>query len=192
MKNRKIIFAFSFLGFSFLCHAQSPFQKGTSLLKAGIGIGSSIFNYSGSSQTPAISAQFEKGIWDIGGPGVVSLGGYVGTKSYKYHYTSAYVDYKQKWNYTIIGVRSAYHYTGLKSDKADLYGGLMLSYNILKYKFEDKNGSSAGSYGIGSYGNGTGLTAYVGANYFFTANIGAFAELGYGVSYLTLGITAKF
>ena len=191
MKKRKIIAVSALVGFSCLVHAQSAFQKGTTLIKAGIGIGSSILNYSGSSQTPAISAQFEKGIWEIGGPGVISLGGYVGTKSYKYHYSSSYYDYTAKWNYTIIGVRSAYHYTGLKNGKADLYGGLMLSYNHLKYKFEDKNGGTSGSYGFGSYGSGTGITAYVGGNYFFANNIGAFAELGYGVSYLTLGLTIK-
>ena len=192
MKKRKIIIVVAVLCFAYSIHAQSAFEKGTSLVKAGIGIGSSIFSYSGSSQTPAISAQFEKGIWEIGGPGVISLGGYVGTKSYKYHYTNTYYDYTAKWNYTIIGIRSAYHYTGLKNSKADLYGGLMLSYNHLKYKFEDENGGTSGSNGFGSYGSGTGITAYVGGNYLFTGNIGAFGELGYGVSYLTLGLTVKF
>ena len=68
----------------------------------------------------------------------------------------------------------------------------MLSYNHLKYKFEDENGGTSGSNGFGSYGSGTGITAYVGGNYLFTGNIGAFGELGYGVSYLTLGLTVKF
>ncbi|MFT4154225.1 hypothetical protein [Parafilimonas sp.] len=49
-----------------------------------IGLGSSMLNYSGAGQTPAISAQFERGVWPIGGPGVISLGGYAGFKTYKY------------------------------------------------------------------------------------------------------------
>ncbi len=191
MKKKNIAFVLTLVFFSALCYSQSAFVKGTNLIKAGIGLGSSILNYSGSTQTPGLSAQFERGVWEFGGPGVVSLGGYIGTKSFKYHYSSTYIDYTAKWNYTIVGVRSAYHYAGLKNSKADLYGGLMLSYNILKYKYQDKSGSTTYSNGLGSYGSGAGVTAYLGGNYFFSGNLAGFGELGYGVSYLTLGLTLK-
>ena len=36
------------------------------------------------------------------------------------------------------------------------------------------------------------FTAFVGARYFFAKNLGGFAELGYGVSYLNLGLAYKF
>lgn len=167
------------------------FEKGTNVLSAGVGLGSSLLNYSGSNQTPAISVQFERGSFPVGEVGVISLGGYVGYKSYKYSGKSASYSWDQKWNYTIVGARSAFHFTSLKLDKLDLYGGLMLSYNILKYKYTD-NGAYNNGYESGSYGSAAGVTAYVGGRYFFTNNIGAMAELGYGVSYLTLGLSFKF
>ena len=170
-------------------HAQF-FEKGTNVISAGVGLGGHFGSYTYGSQTPGFSLQYEKGVWDIGGPGVISLGGYAGVKSYKYSGSAGAYHYSEKWNYTVIGLRSAYHYNGINNEKFDLYGGLMLSYNILSYKFSDNGGTSA--YKAGSYGNTVGLSAYVGGRYLFTDNIGAFAELGYGVSYLTLGLALKF
>lgn len=171
--------------------AAQAFQKGTGVGSAGIGFGSSIGSHSGT-QTPAISIQYEQGLWPLGSDGVISLGGYAGYKAFQYKYDAGSVNYKQNWNYTIIGARAAYHYTGLENEKIDVYGGLMLSYNILKYKFKDNSGSGSGIYNSGSYGSAAGFTAYAGGRYFFSNNLGAFAELGYGVSYLTVGLSLKF
>ena len=175
-------FLFTVSGMSYA----QQFVKETNIVSAGAGLGSSIGSFSYGSQTPALSLSYERGVWEVGGPGVISLGAYVGSKSYKY----SGPDYSQKWSYTIIGVRSAYHYNGIKSDKFDVYGGVMLSYNILKYSLKESNGYNYN--GGGSYGSGTGFTLYVGGRYFFSQNIAAFAELGYGVSYLTLGLAFKF
>ncbi len=65
----------------------------------------------------------------------------------------------------------------------------MLSYNISKYKYEDNDPSW--DYTNSGYGSGMGLTGFVGGRYYFSKNIGAFAEVGYGVSYLTLGAAIK-
>src|SRR4051812_34971798 len=102
------------------------FEKGTNVVSALIGLGSSL-GYSLGTQSPAISLSFEHGTWDAGSTGVVSMGAYLGMKRFSYKTST----YKESWNYTIIGVRGAYHYTALKSDKLDVYGGLMLSYNML-------------------------------------------------------------
>ncbi len=162
------------------------FEKGTNMLSVGVGLGSSLGGFSYGSQMPALSLNYERGVWDIGGPGVISLGGYAGRKSFKYSGSG----YTEKWNYTIIGVRSAYHYNGIKSDKFDVYGGVMLSYNILDYSYKDAGGNNINSGG--NYGSAAGFTLYAGGRYFFSPNIAAYAELGYGVSYLTLGLTFKF
>jgi hypothetical protein len=119
-------------------------------------------------------------------PGVNSLGGYVGYKGYSYSAT----DYSEKWHYTVLGVRSAYHYNGLNVEKLDLYGGVMLSYNILSYSYSDIGGYNFS--GSGSYGSTVGFSLYVGARVFFTDNLAVLAELGYGVAYLNVGIAAKF
>jgi len=173
-----------------ISHAQS-FVKGTNVASVGIGLGSSVLHYSGASQTPAISLQYEKGIWEVGGPGVISLGGYLGFKGYKYSSKSGSYNYNEKWNYTVIGVRSAYHYNGIQSGKLDVYGGVMLSYNILKYKYSDN--SPSGSYiNSGSYGSTAGFSLYAGGRYFVAKNLAMLAELGYGVSYLNIGVALKF
>ena len=67
--------------------AQS-FVKGTNALAAGIGFGGSFGSFTYGSQSPGISVQYEKGVWEVGGPGVISLGGYAGTKGYKYSGTA--------------------------------------------------------------------------------------------------------
>ncbi len=178
-----------FVGTYTVSQAQS-FFKDSKVVSAGIGIGSGLGSFSYGSQTLGLSAQYEQGIWEIGGPGVISLGGYIGTKGFNYKGRSGGYEYSQKWNYTIIGLRSAYHYNGIDNEKFDVYGGLMLSYNILSYKFND---NGAGNPLITKGGNsGLGLTAFVGGRYFFAEDFGAFAELGYGVSFLTLGVAYKF
>lgn len=182
---KKFIFLVVALAASATLHAQQ-FVKGTNVISAGVGLGSSLGSFDYGTQTPALSLQYERGVWDIGGPGVISLGGYAGRKSYK----NSGSGYTQKWGYTIIGVRSAYHYNGIHSDKFDVYGGVMLAYNILHYKYKDNTGNNVA--GSGNYGSGAGFTVYIGGRYFFSSNIAAFAELGYGVSYLTVGLAFKF
>jgi hypothetical protein len=91
------------------------YKQGDNVVSEGIGLGSSIANYGGSTQSPGISAQFEHGFWEAG-PGVISLGAYVGYKSYKYSGEDGGYGFNEKWNYTIIGARGAYHFTGLNVD----------------------------------------------------------------------------
>jgi hypothetical protein len=187
---KKLLMLVAVTGLVLSVHAQE-FVKGTNIVSAGIGLGSSILSYSGASQTPALSLQYERGVWDIGGPGVVSLGGYIGYKGYSNSGKAGSYSYDQKWHYTVVGIRSAYHYNGLNADKLDVYGGAMLSYNHLSYSYSD-NGGGGSVTGSGSYGSGVGLSLYIGGRYFFTDNIAALVELGYGVAYLNIGIAIKF
>ena len=164
------------------------FDIDTKVVALGLGFGSSIGPSFNTTQLPGISLQYEQGMWDVGGPGVVSLGGYVGYKGYSYKYSSMGIDTKSTWNYTIIGARSAYHFTGIDNNRLDLYGGLMLGYYFVNYKLDTNQGySSSGS----AYGNSFSLDLYVGARYYLNEKIGLFGELGYGVSYLNLGAVLK-
>ena len=111
---------------------QGNFDLGSNVIGVGIGVGGgygSGFTYG--SQSPAINLQYERGMWSIGGPGIISLGAYVAFKTYKYDY--GYSNYNSKWTYSIVGIRSAYHYNGISSDKFDVYGGLMLGMRIVSY-----------------------------------------------------------
>ncbi|MCC5937923.1 MAG: hypothetical protein JJU34_11640 [Lunatimonas sp.] len=169
--------------------AGQAFDQGTQVIAVGVGIGSSLGSFNYSSQIPAISLQYERGVWQAGDVGVISLGGYAGYKGFSYKTSSGNFEATSKWNYTILGLRSAFHYQGIENDRLDLFGGLMFSYNILNYSYEDNTGSSAVS--SGNFGSSAGMTIYVGGRYYFMENVAAFAELGYGVSYLNLGLAFR-
>ncbi len=171
-------------------HAQDQaFDKGTKVISAGVGIGSSLGSFSHNSQTPALSVQYEQGVWDAGSDGVISLGAYVGYKSFGWKTESSGFNTSASWKYTIIGLRSAYHYQGLDNEDLDIYGGLMLAANLLNYTYTDSQGNQQGS---GNYGNSTGLTLYLGGRYYFSPMAAGFAEIGYGISYLNLGLALRF
>lgn len=168
--------------------AQS-FTKETKIISAGIGLGSSLWG-SGGQGRPAISANFEKGMWEIDDAGVISLGGYIGNTGYKSTYNFGSYISESKWNYTVIGARSAFHYGGLNNDAWDVYGGLMLSYNIASYSYKDND--PLYDYDSGTAASALGFTGYVGGRYNFSDKLGAYAELGYGVSVLAIGLSLKF
>lgn len=159
-----------------------PFQIGTSTVNAGVGIGTSLGGLGKS--RPALSISFDHGLWQAGEQGVISLGGYVGNTGYKY----TDLGYTAKWNYMVVGARAAYHYQGLTSlPELDAYGGVMLAYNLVKYSSDGTNTGMANNYG-----SGLGFSFFLGGRWFFSENIGAFAELGYGVSVLNVGASFKF
>ncbi|MDR3714261.1 MAG: hypothetical protein P4L51_15695 [Puia sp.] len=165
------------------------YKVGDNIVSLGIGIGSSIGNYGGSTQSPGIAAQYERAIWEAG-PGVISLGGYLGYKGYKYSGFDQGYSFSEKWNYTIIGARGAYHFTGIDVDNLDVYAGLMLSYNNLSYSYSDNSGTNLS--GRGSYGSDLELSAFGGARYYFANGLGAYGEIGFGVAVLSLGLCYHF
>jgi hypothetical protein len=185
---KKIILLLPFASALLSMHAQE-FEKGTNVASATVGFGSAILSYSTASQSPALGFQFEHGTWTLG-PGTVSLGGYVGLKSYKYSGKGSGYSFDEKWNYTIVGVRSAFHYGGFNVPKLDVYAGVMLAYNILHFSYTDNVGSTPYS-ASGNYGSTTGFSLYVGGRYYFTPQLAALAELGYGAAYFNFGIAYR-
>lgn len=156
------------------------FQVGSNAVNVGVGFGTALSGLG--TGRPAISASYEHGLWEAG-PGVIALGAYAGITGYTYKSAG----YTQKWNYTVIGARGTYHYSGFTSvPQLDPYGGLMLGYNIVSY-------SATGDYtGPNAYGSGLGFSLFLGSRWFFSDNLAAFAELGYGVSILNAGVSLKF
>ena len=148
-----------------------PFQKGTTTANVGVGLGTALGGLG--KARPA-----------VGGPGIISLGGYVGNTGYKY----SSGNYTYKWNYIVVGARGAYHYNGFTTvPNLDVYGGAMLGYNIVKYSSDGDDMAM-----VNNYGSGMGLSGFLGSRWFFSDKIGAYAELGYGVSVLNVGLTFKF
>ena len=173
--KKVFVFSLLFVVFgTFNSHAQE-FDMGTNLVSLGVGFGSNIGSYTTSSQSPGLSFRYERGVIDAGDD-IIGIGGYVGYKSFKYDYGND----EDKWTYTIVGLRGAYHINSLEVENLDVYAGAMLSYNFLSYT------------GMGSYGGLVGYSFFAGANYYFAENLGVMFELGYGVSYLNLGATFRF
>lgn len=195
MKN-KIVFglaALLFMSFAPLrTQAQAAYQLGDNVVSIAAGFGSSYGAFTYGKQTPAFSLQYERGLWQAG-PGVISLGGYLGYKSYQYSGSYFGFTYNEKWNYTIIGLRGAWHlqeFDGTELQKWDLYGGAMLGYYNLNYTYTDND--PAIDYSDINYSSTVGLSGFLGARYFFNPHFAAQGEIGYGISYLNLGLAYKF
>ena len=169
----------------------NPFDVGTNAVNLGIGLGSRYsYGLSGfggtSSVTPAFSASFERGILALG-PGVLGVGGIVGYQSASYDYSGYYSSgtYKDKYTDLIVMVRGAFHYP--VTSQFDAYAGVGIGVRHLGYS-SNYTGLYAADYG--STGATSGL--FAGGRYYFTSNIGAFAELGYDQTYLKAGLAIKF
>lgn len=183
MKTKILLTAFLGLLIVFSANAQqSTFEKGNQVANLGIGLGNALYSGGGySSAIPPISLSYEAGIVDgIFDKGTIGIGGYLGYTSAKY----GYFGYEWKYTNIIIGARGALHYPLV--DKLDTYAGLMLGYDIVSVK--EPAGFPGGYSALGS---GLILPGFVGARYYFNDKFAAFGELGWGIAYLTIGVSLK-
>lgn len=142
-----------------------------------IGIGFAAFGLSGDATVPPVSASYEYGINDE-----ISVGAFLG-------YTASEQDLifaKANYTYLVIGARAAYHKEFI--DDVDTYAGLMVAYNSVGFSIDDPAFENFFDTDLSGVLPGV----YLGARYHFTDNIGAFLELGYGVSAVNLGVCIKF
>jgi hypothetical protein len=139
------------------------FSKSDKVVSASIGFG-------GGLGLP-ITVSGEYGITDN-----IGVGATLGYARYDYAIIAGAI------NNILIGARGNYHYQFV--DKLDTYAGLTVGYNVASY-----TGSGAilpgASFG-GVFAGGT-----VGGRYYFSKNLAAQAELGYGIAYLNVGIAYK-
>jgi len=165
---KKVLFIKVFVVFLFCAlftmsvNAQNTFSKGDKVVNLGIGIGNTFGGYSGL----PIAGSFELGIKDnlFDDKSSLGVGAYFGFVS------------TDGWTFLYPGVKGALHYQFV--DKLDTYAGLMLAMRLWT------------GYGF-SYSDFI-VPFFIGGRYYFTDNIGAFAELGHGIAYLQLGVSIKF
>lgn len=153
--------------------------KGTNYLNAGVGLGS--YGLSGTGGLP-LTASFEHGITKN-----ISAGATLGFIQKKYAFN-------WKYTYLIFGARGSYHLNeALKvaNPNLDIYAGLGLIYR--RYSFNYTNDESGEPlHGLNSSGGEIDFELHAGGRYMFNKSVGAFAELGYGISPLQLGVTLTF
>jgi hypothetical protein len=171
--------------------AKDIISKGEKVINLGIGIGSYYGGTGYKSGLPPISVSYEQGIIDglLDGKASIGVGGYMALSTNKwessYPTPTGNVTYGYKYSYFVLGARGAFHYQLI--DKLDTYAGLMLGYNIVGSKYY---GYDLGAFTPSATGtSGLGYSGFIGARYQLTEKITAFAELGYGVSPLQLGVS---
>jgi hypothetical protein len=130
----------------------------------------------------SLSAEYALGLPNI----PLSVGAYFGVTGYNEELT-AYSSYKG----TLVGfgAKGSYHFNFLKN--LDTYVGLTLGWLVytqeVKSTWMDTTATAKNDLSTFLYGFS------LGARYFFTKNIGAYAELGYSaVSVLSAGLSLKF
>ena len=168
---------------------ESTFEKGDMVINAGVGFGWYSYGY-GVTSLPAISLSLEKGIKEIDF-GTLSVGGIVGFKHASYSWNSAYDDYS--WTDFIVAARGAIHANILEVEKLDTYGGVALGLRFQSYNtyeivgvFPNYDYDKVRKVDVNPL-----LAIYVGGRYYFSEKFAAFGELGYGLGYLTLGVSYK-
>lgn len=164
---------------------EQTFVHQNKVVALGIGLGGTLYSGYGSgfSRTPAISLTYESCVKDnlFDENSSLGVGGLLGFASAKY--TAPGDDWSWKSTNFILGARGALHYQFI--DNFDTYTGLMLGYNIVSTKY-------TGNVSSGASGGGFAWAWYLGGRYYFNDSMAAFAELGYGIAVLNLGVALRF
>lgn len=187
MKKLIAIALMVIFSFPFIKAQESTFDLNDVVVNIGIGLGTSygigLYN---KSIIPPLSISVEKGILDdVLEKGVIGVGAYVGFNSYKWHYVYSTYDWGYRYTNIIIGGRGSFHYPIV--DKLDTYVGVILGYRVsIATEFGD-----VGGYDYSSDSGGIAYSGFVGGRYYFSDKFSGFAELGYGIAYLTLGLGIK-
>lgn len=168
-----------------LSFSQIAYKKDDRVASAMFGIGSFVYAANATGSVPPLTAAFDMGYNEN-----ISFGGLVSYTSAKYDFSGFGYGYTWTWSYLVIAARGAYHYDLFHKDNIDTYGGLMLGYNIASFS-ETRTGTGFG-LGTGSAGGGVLFAGYIGARYYFTPNLAAQAEVGFGLALLNIGLAYKF
>jgi hypothetical protein len=182
------------------------FNESSRLFNVGVGLGYNRYysSYRGRGYTyrssPSFNISYEQAYSKKIGTGYLGLGGYLSyqrnSSKYAYfydkhgYYSNYY--YKNSWNNIIVAARAAYHLDDLNTKDGELYFGAAVGVRIQTYHYETNNPDPyADNYSISSGNIYPALSVFAGGRWYFSSKIAAFAEIGYGISYLNAGLTFK-
>ncbi len=181
------------------------FDESTHIINLGVGFGSRSYHaiYSGNGNTygitPAFSFSYEQALPKKLGPGYLGIGAYGGFQHEYYNYDYDYTYnggnkyyYHHSWNYYMIAARAAYHWDVLNSKNAEVYAGAIIGVRFQTSNYETNDPGKNDPY---SYHESVAYPAYsvfAGARWYFSQHVGLFGEVGYGISYVTGGLSFKF
>lgn len=166
------------------------FEKSSQAINLGVGFGNTAYfgsYYSGFS--PSFSVSYEHGIVEVpmGSKltGVISVGGYLGWSTS--HYDNNWDDVYYRYNTFIIAARGNYHF--IFHDRFDPYAGVWFGAKINGGSWQG-NGNHPENWDPAKSGPTGG--AYIGARWFFGETFAVYAEMGYLISVMNVGVTFKF
>jgi len=168
MKRFFVVLAVICMIGSSLSHAQEM-KKGMSLFNAGLGFLPGI----------GINASYDHGLVDSWGPGIFTVGGYVGfgTWGKAYPTKSYHSDYRV--NAFAFAPRATYRYAIDRS--FEVYGAAMFGVVVYSYSRHYSHGSDVF------------LGIIAGCRYTFSQNVSVFGEIGFNnVSHLSGGLSFAF
>jgi hypothetical protein len=187
--------------------SEKCFNENTHVMNFGVGFGNNNYYtaYRGNGyhykSSPAFSFSYEQAFRKKLGPGFLGLGAYLGyqgaSSTYNYHWDKNGYDnnyyYKNSWNNFMVAARGAYHFDFLNSKRAEVYFGALAGLRIQSYQYETNNPDPyAVNYSVNSGRVFPTFSVFAGARWYFVKNVALFAEAGYGISYLTGGLSIKF
>lgn len=167
------------------------FNKGTSAINLGVGIGSDIY-YRGAGVMPIYNMSYEYGVAKAG-PGVIGVGVSASLMSYSYHsfpFGNGSYTYETTESYSVFGLRAAYHPDFCSNKKYDIYGAIQLNIYGEGYSLTSNDPNYSNSHGFTVYKILPSLL--IGARYYFIPNFGVFGEFGYDFAIIKAGVSFKF
>ncbi len=171
---KKVIAIVTFVCFANLSNAQA-FVKGGNYIHAGFGIQPYTLG--------PISIGYEKGITDIIGIGRFGVGGVL---AHQFYYGNSVSNTIQ--NRSLVMGRCAYHFD-LDIDKMDVYAGAAVA---IQFNGAIKDRNTGFVYGSNSARISPFPTVFGGIRYYFMDQFAVYAEVGYGLGYLSGGIVYRF
>jgi hypothetical protein len=141
---------------------------------------------------PPLTVSLDYALRDDWGPGIFTVGGSIGVSRYanerSWNNSGTTEYYGYKYTSTIFGARTTYHYPLFKG--FDTYIGAMAGFRINTNNDygtwpdnPDEFDTDAGFIPVGRI--------FLGAKYYFNEKLAGYGELGYGISYVTLGVSVK-
>ncbi len=151
-------------------------------------------------QSPGLIVSYENNTFKHIGPGTICTGVLVSYKQIGSNYTdyNTGFEYKQRWNYYILGARIIYRITGFPSAIIEPYAGVMLGYYINSFKFisDDPHYSEPSDPGYylnsSSYPNILEPGIFAGIRSRLSSRGSVWFEAGYGFTSIAFGISYKF
>lgn len=178
---------------STLTAQNTRFEKGDIEFSAGVGLVPTFFADQSKTIIPPLSAKIG---YRVGNHlSLAAYAAYSSSETDQIDLPDGSVTHFQN-DYLLVGLRGAAHTNRL--DNWDIYGGFLLGYNMPQVT-ENRTFTNGGDVEpvedqptfTRPAENKFTYSGFVGASYYFGTKIGAFAELGYGISLLNVGVSFK-